>query len=78
MNRANTPFEKSNALDAWLAAVSTHLAVRKTESRSSPSVRNRSRQRARMEARRLFAEYERDLALARELFDAPRRQTMAA
>lgn len=55
---------KNEALDAWLNAVSSHLAVRRTETTGATS-RNRSRELARREARRLFAVYYRDLAKAR-------------
>lgn len=55
---------KSHVLDAWLDAVSSHLAVRREVTRSGQRPkRNRERERARREARLLFAEYYRDLAV---------------
>lgn len=52
-------------LDAWLSAVTAHLAERRHELRSRPSGA-RERQRARREARRLFAEYRDRIAEAHE------------
>ena len=56
---------KTDVLDAWFQAVNSHLAVRRLETRNLPRPkRNRERERARRQARQLFAEYYRDLAVA--------------
>lgn len=53
-------------LNSWLKAVNTHLEVRRSEVRSTPRPkRNRARERARREARQLFAEHYANLAIAR-------------
>lgn len=54
----------SEVLNSWLSAVSSHLAVRRHESRDGLSQRNRERERARRQARKLFQEYYRTLAIA--------------
>jgi hypothetical protein len=49
---------KANTLQGWLTGVSGELAVRREESRALPRPkRNRERERARREARQLFAAY---------------------
>lgn len=64
MSNSATP-NKAVVLDAWLDAVSSHLAVRKLEARCATRVaRNRDRERARREARQLFADYYREIAIA--------------
>jgi hypothetical protein len=66
MSTQTTPrtLDKNEVLDAWLSAVSSHLAVRRVEGRGQARPkRNRERERARREARLLFAEYYRDLAV---------------
>ncbi len=53
-------------LSDWLSAVNSHLALRRTAVRSTPRPkRNRERERARREARQLFAMYYQEIALAR-------------
>ncbi len=65
MMNAGFPPPKSEILDAWLTAVSSHLAVRRRDfGRVDKKKRNRERERARREARLLFAEYHQDLALS--------------
>lgn len=52
-------------LDNWLKAVSSHLAVRRMEQHAAPRPkRNRERERARREARQLFAQYYQERAIA--------------
>ncbi|HJL41358.1 MAG TPA: hypothetical protein RMG48_08630 [Myxococcales bacterium LLY-WYZ-16_1] len=52
-------------LNSWLKAVNTHLEVRRMEVRASPRPkRNRAREKARREARQLFAEHYANLAIA--------------
>lgn len=49
---------EKTTLQSWLSGVSTHLAVRRVETRATPKPkRNRERERARREARQLFAAY---------------------
>jgi hypothetical protein len=51
-------------LRTWLEAVNDHLTVRKMEMRTIPRPkRNRDRERARREARQLFAQYYAERAL---------------
>ncbi|MEQ8572254.1 MAG: hypothetical protein RMA76_45455 [Deltaproteobacteria bacterium] len=55
----------SNTLDSWLKAVNSHLAVRRLETQATPRPkRNRERERARREARQLFAQYYQERAIA--------------
>lgn len=55
----------TNTLDNWLKAVNSHLAVRRLESQTAPRPkRNRERERARREARQLFAQYYQERAIA--------------
>ncbi len=50
--------EKQIVLKSWLDEVKDHLTVRRLESRTVPRPkRNRERERARREARQLFAQY---------------------
>ncbi|MBX2813364.1 MAG: hypothetical protein KTR25_16230 [Myxococcales bacterium] len=58
--RSNNP--SPEALDAWLNAVSSHLAVRRFSARDGFHNRNRERERARRQARKLFQDYYRNLA----------------
>jgi hypothetical protein len=52
------------SLSTWLDAVSDHLTVRRMEQRNLPRPkRNRDRERARREARQLFAQYYQKRAL---------------
>jgi hypothetical protein len=56
---------KDTTLSAWLTAVNAHLDVRRTELQATPRPkRNRERERARREARQLFAQFDADRALA--------------
>lgn len=56
--------EERATLSTWLSAVSQHLEVRRAELRTLPKpARNREREKARRQARQLFAEYERDCAI---------------
>jgi hypothetical protein len=49
---------KVSTLHGWLKTISVELAVRRDESRALPRPkRNRERERARREARQLFANY---------------------
>jgi hypothetical protein len=51
-------------LHSWLDAVNDHLTVRRSEMRSIPRPkRNRERERARREARQLFAQYYQEHAI---------------
>lgn len=51
-------------LDTWLDSVNAHLSIRRLHARATPGPRrNRERERARREARQLFAEYYADLAV---------------
>lgn len=59
-----TGLEKKKTLNNWLRAVNDHLAVRRMEQRAMPRPkRNRDRERARREARQLFAQYYAERAL---------------
>ncbi|MGF1509425.1 MAG: hypothetical protein ACFB9M_07980 [Myxococcota bacterium] len=50
--------------NSWLDAVNTHLSVRRMEVAQSPKPsRNREREKARRQARQLFAEYYADRAI---------------
>lgn len=52
-------------LSSWLQAVNSHLEVRREEVRAQPSPkRNRAREKARREARQLFAQYHAHLAIS--------------
>lgn len=62
MNTANT--QKPDLLTSWLKDLNVELAVRREESRALPRPkRNRERERARREARQLFASYYAEQAL---------------
>ena len=64
MMTSQEPTPSTEVLSAWLKAVSSHLAVRRFESREGVPCRNRERERARRQARKLFRDYDRTLALA--------------
>jgi len=62
MNMMQTGPKKT--LHSWLDGVKDHLTVRRSEMRSIPRPkRNRERERARREARQLFAQYYQENAL---------------
>ncbi len=51
-------------IDSWLDAVSNHISVRRQTLQDRPRPkRNREREKARRQARQLFAEYYADLAV---------------
>jgi hypothetical protein len=50
--------EEPTTLNGWLKTVSTELSIRRIEARATPRPkRNREREKARREARQLFASY---------------------
>ncbi|MCK6549023.1 hypothetical protein L6R52_24470 [Myxococcota bacterium] len=54
----------NTSLQAWLSNVNQHISTRRIEMKSLPRPkRNRERERARREARQLFAEYYAERAL---------------
>ena len=63
-NMMQTGPEKKKTLNHWLDAVTDHLTVRRMEQRAIPRPkRNRERERARREARQLFAQYYQENAI---------------
>jgi hypothetical protein len=60
MNDAN----EARFYDSWLGAVNAHLSVRRLHAAAMPKPRrNREREKARRQARQLFAEYYADRAI---------------
>lgn len=65
MGMTTTATHTNPTLDNWLQAVNNHLAVRRIETSATPRPkRNRERERARREARQLFAQYYQERAIA--------------
>jgi hypothetical protein len=61
-----TNSENTGTLTHWLSGVRTQLQIRREETRALPRPkRNRERERARREARQLFATYYADCAIER-------------
>ncbi len=64
MMTQTTTANPNSTLNSWLKAVNTHLAVRRIETKATPRPkRNRERERARREARQLFAQYYQERAI---------------
>lgn len=60
-----TPSMTPTLLSSWLETVSAHIQMRRFETRTPVRAsRNRERERARREARQLFATYHADRAMA--------------